>query len=71
MRAPITLDLHITNFNYPDTPPERLLGKLLSVAGVLNSPRPIRGDIPTLVGGSGERKTVALVGETLAPIFSS
>ena len=32
MRAPISLDLHITNFNYPDTPPERLLGKLTEIA---------------------------------------
>ena len=32
MRAPITLDLHITNFNYPDTPAERLFDRLVEMA---------------------------------------
>jgi F420-dependent oxidoreductase-like protein len=32
MRAPITLDLHLPNFNYSDTPPERLFGKLTEIA---------------------------------------
>jgi F420-dependent oxidoreductase-like protein len=32
MRAPITLDLHLPNFNYPDTPPEKLFGKLTEIA---------------------------------------
>jgi F420-dependent oxidoreductase-like protein len=30
---------------------------------VLNSPQPLRGDIPILVGGSGERKTLRLVAQ--------
>jgi F420-dependent oxidoreductase-like protein len=32
MRAPITLDLHLPNFNYPDAPPEKLFGKLTEIA---------------------------------------
>ena len=32
MRAPITLDLHLPNFNYPDAPPERLFDKLVEIA---------------------------------------
>jgi F420-dependent oxidoreductase-like protein len=32
MRAPITLDLHIPNFNYPDTQPDQLLDRLAEIA---------------------------------------
>jgi F420-dependent oxidoreductase-like protein len=32
MRAPITLSLHLPNFNYPDTPPDRLFEKLVDIA---------------------------------------
>jgi hypothetical protein len=33
MRAPITLSLHLPNFNHPGTPPEALFEKLVAIAG--------------------------------------
>ncbi len=38
-------------------------GKHHSIRDAHNNPRPIRGDIPIMVGGSGERKTLRMVAQ--------
>ena len=40
-----------------------VIGTHHRVEEILNRPRPIRGDIPIMVGGSGERKTLRMVAQ--------
>src|ERR671920_259649 len=37
MRAPFQLDLHVPNFNWPDTPPEAFFEKLVDIATTAES----------------------------------
>ena len=44
-------------------PESSVSGRRHSTHGALNNPQPLRGDIPIVVGGSGERKTLRLVAQ--------
>ena len=43
--------------------PASYQGKHHSIDGAFNNPQPIRGDIPIMIGGSGEKKTLRMVAQ--------
>jgi F420-dependent oxidoreductase-like protein len=43
--------------------PASYAGKHHSISAAFNNPQPIRGDIPIMVGGSGEKKTLRMVAQ--------
>jgi alkanesulfonate monooxygenase SsuD/methylene tetrahydromethanopterin reductase-like flavin-dependent oxidoreductase (luciferase family) len=55
--------LNICRLMFSDVPAPVYSGRRHSITGALNNPKPLRGRIPILIGGAGERRTLRLVAE--------
>ncbi len=65
MRAPISLCLHLPNFNYPDTEPDQVFERLVEIATVAETSG------FSSISLMDHLHQIPGVGRTLGPLFSA